>query len=137
MNDVTTEAVAAAPKTTEELLVIAKARVAKLEQRLLTEQLLNNVEANDEVTIKFGRGDKVRHIAGKVVATALPTLVVVDDELNTYKVQVRDIISNPTADARRGDGVAVVAETNGDPTTDEAVDEFDAATAGEDPLENA
>lgn len=120
------ETVAAAPKTTEELLVIAKARVAKLEQRLLTEQLLNNVEVNDEVTIKFGRGEKVRHIAGKVVATNLPSLVVLDGEFNTYKVQVRDILSNPTADARRGDGVAVVNDAD-----DSAED------ASADPLEQA
>ena len=127
MTEVTAEATVAAPKTTEELLVIAEARVAKLKQRLLTEQLLNNVEVNDEVTIKFGRGDKVRHVSGKVAATALPALVVVDGELNSYKVQVRDIISNPTADARRGDGVSVVAEA----------DEPEADAASVDPLENA
>lgn len=136
MNDVTTSTEAKTPLTTAEKLEQAKARVAKLEQALLTEQLLNNIEEGDQVKIKFGRGEKVRHIDGKVVGVAraddgtVSAVAVIDSELATYKVAVRDVLANPTADARRNDGQTTEAAAA-------SLDSVDADDAAGDPLEQA
>lgn len=94
----TTEATAEKVELTlDQKIEQAEARLAKLRQQKLTESLLNNIEKGDKVTIKFGRADKVRHIDGEVVGVALPNIAVLAGDLETYKVHVRDVVSNPTA----------------------------------------
>jgi len=88
--------------TLDQKIEAAEARLAKLRQQKLTESLLSNIEKGDKVTIKFGRADKVRHIEGEVVGVALPNVAVLAGDLETYKVNVRDIIANPTAQERTG-----------------------------------
>ncbi len=102
--------------TLDQKIEQAEARLAKLRQQKLTESLLNNIEKGDKVTIKFGRADKVRHIDGEVVGVALPNIAVLAGDLETYKVHVRDVISNPTA-AQRADLVPVQDVEEIDPAT--------------------
>lgn len=62
---------AAAPKTTVELLELARARVAKLEQRLVTEQVLASISAGDNVEFRYGRTQaEKRDEAGNVTQEA-------------------------------------------------------------------
>lgn len=106
----TTEATEAKIELTlDQKIEQAEARLAKLRQQKLTETLLSNIERGDKVTIKFGRADKVRHIEGEVVGVALPNIAVLAGDLETYKVHVRDVVSNPTA-ADRAAPVANVEE---------------------------
>lgn len=86
--------------TLEQKLEQAEARVRKLRQQILTANLLNNIQIGDDVTIKYGRGDKVRNVEGKVVGVSLPDVVVLDSDLQSYKVNVRDILENAAAAAR-------------------------------------
>jgi len=132
--------------TTEQKIAQLEGRIAKLRQTLLTESLLNNIEKGDKVTIKFGRADKVRNIEGEVAAVALPNIVVVGPDLESFKVHVRDVIANPSAEARTG--VADVSEINpvdgrrpdeagaADPVED-MIAEGSPVAADVDPLENA
>jgi len=137
--------------TLDQKIEQAEARLAKLRQQKLTESLLNNIEKGDKVTIKFGRADKVRHIEGEVVGVALPNIAVLAGDLETYKVHVRDVVSNPTAADR---AAPVVNPEEIDPTTgrrpEEAGGEADAdaiatleneggpvSDNSADPLENA
>jgi preprotein translocase subunit YajC len=88
--------------TLDQKIEQAEARLAKLRQQKLTESLLSNIERGDKVTVKFGRADKVRNIEGEVVGVALPNIVVLGADLETVKVHVRDVIANPSAEARTG-----------------------------------
>lgn len=119
-----TEAVAAAATeeaktelTLDEKIANLEARLEKLRQQKLTESLLENIEKGDKVTIKFGRADKVREIEGEVVGVKLPHVVVLDDEAETYKVHVRDVLSNPAAAERAGRPEPVVRPDEIDPVT--------------------
>lgn len=157
MTDVnTTEATTEAtedktPLTLDQKIEQAEQRLAKLRQQKLTEELLTNIERGDKVTIKFGRGDKVRNIEGEVVGVAIPNIAVLAGDLETYKVHVRDVIDNPTAVERNAE-VKDVSEIGSDGRrpeeagSDEAIASQIATFEGEggavadassDPLENA
>jgi len=135
--------------TLDQKIEALETRLAKLRQQKLTESLLSNIEKGDKVTIKFGRADKVRHIEGEVVGVALPNVAVLAGDLETYKVNVRDIIANPTAADRVG---PVHSPEEIDPVTgrrpgeagapsEDDLDiqrlEGEGGVAGSDPLENA
>lgn len=137
MTDATNTAEATEAKvelTIEQKIAQLEGRIAKLRQQQLTEQLLSNIERGDKVTIKFGRGEKVRNIDGEVVAVALPNVVVVSEDLESFKVHVRDIIANPTAAERVG---PVTAPEEIDPIDGRRPEEAGAADNSADPLENA
>jgi hypothetical protein len=55
-------------KTNQEKLVAARALVAKLEQAVNAEAILNNVNVGNKVRFAFGRGEKRRELDGTVVA---------------------------------------------------------------------
>jgi len=60
-----------APKTTAELLEAARARVAKLEQRLVTEQVLASIAEGMTVDFRFGRNvEEKKNEAGEVIREA-------------------------------------------------------------------
>lgn len=134
-----TEVSGKTPLTLDQKIEQAEARLAKLRQQKLTEDLLTNIERGDAVTIKFGRGDKVRRVTGEVVGVALPSIVVLDG-VDTYKVHVRDVISNPDAAARTKEGPDV-SEIGSDGRRPEEAgsNEVNESRLGasEDPLENA
>lgn len=142
----------AAPKTTQELLTLAEARVAKLRQRLTTENVLNGIEAGQEVTFRFGRNIPERtNKAGETVparaARILSGIVkgsqdTLDAEGNvngkvfkiesgegfdadTYKVNARDITSVGGSDTTQDEDDTEAAD----------IAEAEAAAAGEDPVE--
>lgn len=122
-------------KTIQEKLEAARKLVAKYEQKIKSDAIINNVEEGDVVTIKFGRGDKVRNITGKIVGTNPTdtglTVVVLGEDFKPYTVFARDILSNDAAEARNaaaaGDDAAEAVE--GDDLAAIA-----AEAAGEDPL---
>lgn len=151
-NETPAAATEAAPKTTQELLVLAQARVAKLQQRLTTENVLNGISAGDKVSFRFGRnipertnkaGETVparaaRQLSGIVLGvqdvmgedgTVANKIIKVQAgegfDADTYKVSARDITSV-------GDNA-----TDQDDEEQEAADiaEAEAAAAGEDPVE--
>lgn len=115
-------------KTLEEKIAATRALLAKYEAQAYTAAVANNIEKGDTVTIKFGRGDKAREVTGDVIGVADTDngrfVAVLDAELNSYKVHVRDVLANPNADARNaaddaapeGDEIAdAAAEAAGDP----------------------
>lgn len=105
-------------KTTEEKLVAARALVAKYEAAILADVIAANVQVGDEVSIKFGRGASVREVSGSIVGIADRTAVVLTPELKTFKVNFRDIVSNPAAEARNAAAAPAEAEASdaaGDP----------------------
>jgi hypothetical protein len=104
--------VSTAPKTTAEKLAAAEALVAKYQQQLISETLKNDVQNGDVVSFIFGRGDKKKSLTGSVMATQdiadgtlkglnLRVLVGEGFDAETFKVHIRDVTSNVTADARR------------------------------------
>lgn len=131
----TTEATEAKVELTlDQKIEQAEARLAKLRQQKLTEELLSNIERGDKVTIKFGRGEKVRNIDGEVVGVALPNIAVLAADLETYKVHVRDVIANPTAEERNA---PVPNADEIDPVDGRRPEEAGAADNSVDPLEVA
>lgn len=146
---------AAAPKTTAELLVLARARVAKLEQRETTEAVLNGISAGDAVTFRFGRnipertnkaGETVPARAARILSGIVLGVqdVMGDDgqlankivkvqagegfDADTYKVNARDITSvGDAATEQDEDDLAVEDDA---PASEEVLDESD-------PLEGA
>lgn len=126
MTEATTNEAVAAEKTElslDDKIAALKARLAKLEQQKLTESLLENIQKGDKVTIKFGRGEKVREIDGEVVGVSLPNVAVLSDDLDTYKVHIRDVISNPAAAERAGLNTYVEDVAEIDPVTGRRPDE--------------
>lgn len=144
-----------APKSTQELLDLARARVAKLEQRLTTENVLNGISAGDQVDFRFGRnipervnkaGETVPARAARILSgIVLGVQDVADDngaiinkivkvqagegfDADTYKVNARDITSVGGSDTTQDDDAA-------DAPADEAADDQGVEEA--DPLENA
>jgi hypothetical protein len=128
-----------APKTTQELLDLARARVAKLEQRLTTENVLNGISAGDEVTFRFGRNIPERtNKAGEVVPARAARIlsgvvlgvqdVLAEDgsltnkivkvqagegfDADTYKVNARDITSVGGSDTTQEDEAETAADTS-------------------------
>lgn len=91
-------------RTINEKLTAAIALVAKYEAEIAADAISNNIAEGDNVTIKFGRGAKVRDVAGRVIGVRDTDngrfVAVLDAELNTFKVHVRDVVSNEDADAR-------------------------------------
>lgn len=91
-------------KTLTERLVAARALVAKLEAAVKAEAILNNIEVGDDVTIKFGRAEKVRHIKGKVVGLNNTDnglmVAVLSEDFKPYTVHARDVIDNASAEGR-------------------------------------
>ncbi len=95
-------------KTTAQKLEAARALVAKYEQQLDSETILNNIEVGDDVSFKFGRGEKARVLEGSVVAVGeverLGLVAAVQSgegiDVQTYKVRVLDITENRTAATR-------------------------------------
>jgi hypothetical protein len=146
----------AAPKSTAELLVLARARVAKLEQRATTEAVLNGISAGDAVTFRFGRnipertnkaGETVPARAARILSgIVLGVQDVMDDagqlankivkvqagegfDADTYKVNARDITSVGDAATEQDDDDLGVEEADA-PASEEVLDESD-------PLEGA
>lgn len=114
----------AAPKTLEEQLVIAQARVASLQAKISAAAVLNNIAAGNEVEFAFGRGEKARTLTGTVSAVAdtengKVAIVVCDAgtiDQQQYKVRVADVTRNITVEAEQAEAGE------------------DAAVEGEDPL---
>lgn len=151
-------AAVAAPKSTQELLALAQARVAKLTQRLTTENVLNGIEAGQTVGFRFGRNIPERtNKAGETVparaARQLTGVVmgvqdITDDagnltgkvikvqagegfDADIYKVNARDITSvGDTATEQDDDDAAIEDDASEAPASEEVLD-------GEDPLEAA
>lgn len=101
-------------KTTADKLAAAQALVAKYEQELRSEALVNNIEIGDDADFIFGRGESKKTLTGKVVVpltdggTAGKVVGVEAGEgfdKKVYKVRVTEIIANRTADARNVLGV--------------------------------
>lgn len=109
-------------KTLIEKLAAAKALVAKYEQAIKAEAILNNILVGDKVTIKFGRAEKVRHINGSVVGLNNTdnglVVAVLSDDFTPYKVHARDIIANASAEGR--EPTTVAEEFVGEPAELEA-----------------
>lgn len=146
-------AVAAAPKSTAELLVLARARVAKLEQRETTEAVLNGISAGDAVTFRFGRnipertnkaGETVPARAARIMSGVVLGVQDVRDEetgaltnkivkvqagegfdADTYKVNARDITSVGGAATEQDDDDAEDGEFAADAPSEELFDEGD------------
>jgi hypothetical protein len=96
-----------AKKTLEERIVATEKLLAKYKQEQVTAAILNNIEARDDVSFNYGRGDTRREIAGAVVSvgdTPQGKLAVVQFgeglDIKVVKVRVADITANRTADAR-------------------------------------
>lgn len=134
-------------KTLIEKLAAAKALVAKYEAAIAAEAITNNIERGDAVVIKFGRGNTARNVSGTVVGVADTDngrfVAVLGDNLDTYKVHVRDVIENASAIGR-----STVTEEATPDVAEVAVDEADAAAlaafendggaiAADDPLNEA
>jgi hypothetical protein len=142
---------AAAPKSTAELLVLARARVAKLEQRATTEAVLNGISAGDAVTFRFGRnipertnkaGETVPARAARILSGIVLGVqdVMGDDgqlankivkvqagegfDADTYKVNARDITSVGDAATEQDDDDLGVEEADA-PASEELLDEGD------------
>lgn len=151
-NETPAAEVAAAPKTTQELLTLAEARVAKLRQRLTTENVLNGIEAGQTVGFRFGRnipertnkaGETVparaaRQLTGVVVGVkdilgdageVTGKLIKVQSgegfDADTYTVNARDITSVGDEATEQDDDDSEAAD----------IAEAEAAAAGEDPVE--
>ena len=135
-------------KTLIEQLTDAKARVAKLEAAIKSGSIINNVQEGDNVTIKFGRAEKVRNITGKVVGLKTDddgnkTVVVLSDDFKTFTIPARDIIEN--ADAMNRDPGSEVLDTvaEEDLAQPDEIERFvneggsTAVEASEDPLSQA
>jgi hypothetical protein len=125
IDEATTE-VSTAPKTLAERLIAAEKLVAKLKAEIANEAIKNDIQVDDVVTFSYGRGDKVREITGVVKATkdieegtlkGLNLLVLSGEgfDAQTYKVHVRDVVSNETADARRAAEATDEAPAETDP----------------------
>lgn len=129
-NENAAAAEAAAPKTTQELLALAQARVAKLTQRLTTENVLNGIEAGQTVGFRFGRNIPERtnkagetvpaRAARQLMGTVVGVKDITDDngavtgklikvqsgegfEADTYTVNARDITSVGDDDTTQDD----------------------------------
>lgn len=91
-------------KTLNEKLAAAVALVAKYQAAINAEAILNNIELQDRVTIKFGRAEKVRNIEGTVVGLNNTdnglVVAVLSDDFTPYKVNARDIVANASAAGR-------------------------------------
>ena len=147
----TANAAVAAPKTTAELLVLARARVAKLEQRETTETVLNGISAGDAVTFRFGRnipertnkaGETVPARAARILSGIVLGVqdVMGDDgqlankivkvqagegfDADTYKVNARDITSVGDAATEQDDDDLGVEEADA-PASEEVLEEGD------------
>lgn len=127
---------AAAPKTLQEQIDAAQARLNKLLRKQQVENILNSVGAGDVASFRFGRGDKARDLTGVVAAvgdetnalgrkTRMARITVGEGlEAESFKVRVADILQiNGEA--------APVAEADDEDEGDEAAD---TSEAGEDPL---
>jgi hypothetical protein len=147
----TANAAVAAPKSTAELLVLARARVAKLEQRETTEAVLNGISAGDAVTFRFGRnipertnkaGETVPARAARILSGIVLGVqdVMGDDgqlankivkvqagegfDADTYKVNARDITSVGDAATEQDDDDLGVEEADA-PASEEVLEEGD------------
>lgn len=116
-------------KTITERLVAARALVAKLEAAEKAEAILNNIEVNDNVTIKFGRAEKVRHIKGKVVGLNNTDnglmVAVLSEDFKPYTVHARDVIDNASAEGRAPAAADVEAAAEAVAEADVAASEVD------------
>ena len=130
-----------AKQTLAERIANTKALLAKYEAKAKSIAIVNNVEVGDAVTIKYGRGEKVRSITGDVVGIKdendVRSVVVLGSDFKPYTVRAADITENAAAAARGGielteEEAALAAEVDAEeaadaePVTDEA-----------DPLANA
>lgn len=149
----------ATPKPTQELLDLARARVAKLEQRLTTENVLNGISAGDAVTFRFGRnipervnkaGETVPARSARIMSGVVLGVQDVTDEetgavinkivkvqagegfdADTYKVNARDITSVGDAATEQDDDDADSDDDALEAPADEVVDESDPLDAAE------
>lgn len=115
-------------KSLEERMAAAKALVAKYEEQIAKGAAQADVQVGDVVTFKFGRGDTARELEGNIVA-ADDGKVVILVGIKPYTVLVRDILANPTADARKPEATEEVAAETPSVINDGA--------ASEDPLNAA
>lgn len=107
-------------RTLAEKIELTKALLAKYEQEQVTAAIMNNIEAGDDVTFKYGRGDTRKSIDGRVVTVGDSNqgkLAVVQYgeglDVKVVKVRVADITANRTAAER--DAATAPAEEAGDP----------------------
>lgn len=105
-----------AKMTTQAKLDQARLMVAKYEAQLAAEAIKNNIEAGDEVTFNYGRGDSKKELSGTVLGIkddANGRWVAISAgegfDMQRYTVRTADITSNPTADKRAPGGEAVLS----------------------------
>lgn len=141
-------AVAAAPRTLQEQIAIAQARLNKLLAKQNTVEILNKVAAGDTATFSYGRAEKARVLSGVIAAVGDVTdergrvtrqaLVKVGEGLDetSYKVRVADIQTlngegfSPGSTEDEGEEAADEAE--GEASEGDAADPF--AEDASDPL---
>lgn len=136
-----------AKQTLAERIANTEALLAKYKAKQKSIAIVNNVEVGDTVTIKYGRGDKVRNISGSVVGIKdendVRSVVVLGEDFKPYTVRAADITENAAAAARGGieltaEEAALAAEVDADDAADELTDADAAAAASDaDPLANA
>lgn len=131
---------AAAPKTLQEKLADAQARVAKLQAQINTQEILNSVKAGDTATFNYGRSDTARVLDGVITAVGDKTdergrvtrlaIVSVGEglDIETYKVRVADILTINGEDAPASEA------DEADEAADEAPEAPAADEAAEDPF---
>lgn len=135
------ETVAAAPRTLQEQLEAAQARVDKIKAAINTQEILQSVKAGDTATFTYGRAEKVRELSGTVVAVGDRTdergratrIAVINSgeglDIEQYKVRVADILT------LNGEGFAGASVEDEAPADDAAPEAPEAdADAGEDPF---
>ena len=106
-------------KSLEEQLAAAQERVAKLQTRINSEAIVNNVAVGNDVEFTFGRGEKKRTLRGVVTATRedeklgkLAAVTVGEGfDVETYKVRFADITTNHSAEAE--------TQPEGDPSNED------------------
>lgn len=113
----------AAPRTLAERLASAEALVIKLKAQIVAEKIKGDIEVGGDITFSFGRGESKREYAGTVAALAdtdqgkIVAASVTDDlglpEIK--RVNIRDVLVNRTAEARRGEEPTPVVSADADP----------------------
>ncbi len=111
-------------KTLIEKLAAAEAVVAKLKEAIASAAILNDIQINDKVTIKYGRAETARQIEGSVVGIKSDdkgtTVAILSEDFKPYTVAARDIVTNHTKVERDADTAGDVVPTDAISTQDNA-----------------
>lgn len=109
-----------AVRTLAEKIALTEALLAKYKQEQTTAAIMNNIEAGDDVTFKYGRSETRKEIVGRVVTVGdtdqgKKAVVQYGEGLGVKVVTIRvaDIVANRTADERTA--AAAPAAEAGDP----------------------